>query len=64
MSCQKNNILARADKKHVNLSLWHSYCQAWKVLVRGCASTLSSYFCHVIAHGLELHGGAHQIQLV
>lgn len=57
----KNNILARADKKHVNLSLWHSYCHIGKMLVKGDAPTLSSYFCHVIAHGLQLHGGTHQI---
>lgn len=55
----KYNILAQADKKHVNLSLWHSCCQAWKVLVRGCAFPLLSYFCHVITHGLQLHGGTH-----
>lgn len=55
----KYNILAQADKKHVNLSLWHSCCQAWKVLVRVYVFPLLSYFCHVIAHGLQLHGGTH-----
>lgn len=48
-------------KKHVNLSSCRWRCHAGEGLSGWNGNLPSSHFRHVIAHGLELHGGAHQI---